>query len=105
MSVRCIYYGVTTENQSPFGSGEYWPMTTRECFFEPEDEELIKQFEQYGSCDVGCPGYEAEPTGYCSKHGTYELRNGCEGCWGDAMYREYMEAMESRHRQEMPKGA
>ena len=86
MSVSCVYYAVTTENASPLGSGEYWPMTSYDCLFEPEDEDLIKQFEEYGSCDEGCPGYQPVPTGYCSKHGTYELPHGCEECMVEAMY-------------------
>lgn len=78
----CKYFSSYTENQSPLGSGMYWPKEMTDCDHPgfPDDEQKQVLFENYGRCDVDCPGYEPEPTLNCPKHGEYFGSEGCVEC-------------------------
>lgn len=85
--IPCRYLEHWRENQSPLGSGEYWPMDMEDCNHPPfEDEQKEIELEGWGACDVTCPGYEAEEVGVCSRHGEFVKRYGCEECMFEEQY-------------------
>lgn len=83
-NIPCKWLEHWRENQSPLGSGEYWPMDMTDCnhpLLEDEAQEI--QLENYGKCDKGCPGYEPMEVALCEKHGEYVKKWGCDGCMAD----------------------
>jgi hypothetical protein len=82
--IPCKYLEHWVENQSPLGSGEYWPMDMEDCTHPPfGDEQKEIEFEGWGKCDETCPGYEPMEVAICPKHGEYIKNYGCEGCEAD----------------------
>ena len=63
MKLKCKYWATWTENQSPLGSGEYWPMQMEDCDY-PGELDIVDG----DSCD-GCPAYEPVPMVSCAIHG------------------------------------
>jgi len=85
MKTPCKHLEHWRENQSPLGSGEYWPMDMEGCSHPgfgdtPKEVEL----ENYGKCDEGCPGYEPMEVAICPKHGEYIREYGCGACMVEA---------------------
>ncbi len=96
-NIPCKYEEHWTENQSPLGSGYYWPEEFSDCGFRGfENEKEQMKYEEYleskdFTCDKRCPGYEATEVKTCEKHGEFLAMSGCDGC----MYDSYIEAEES----------
>ena len=86
-NVPCKYLEHWRENQSPLGSGEYWPMDMEDCShigFEDISKQI--ELERYGGCDVNCPGYKPMELAVCAKHGEYVKDWGCFDCMADEQY-------------------
>lgn len=83
-NIPCKYLERWVENQSPLGSGEYWPMNMEECNHpSSESERNEQQPEEYDKCDERCPGYEPMEVATCPKHGEFVKEYGCDGCLAD----------------------
>ena len=75
----CKYHGSHTENASPHGSGENWPMVVDDCGNEDGAGESP-------ACDETCKGYEAMEVAVCDKHNTeYLWGHGCGMCMEEAI--------------------
>ena len=87
MKAPCRYLEHWRENQSPLGSGEYWPMDMEDCNH-PGFDNASKdaELENYGKCDEGCPGYEPMEVATCPKHGEFVKEWGCEECMVEEQY-------------------
>jgi len=85
--VPCKYWEHWVENQSPLGSGEYWPMDMEDCSH-PGFEDISKEIEleRYGKCDENCPGYEPMEVAVCEKHGEFVKEWGCDRCMVEEQY-------------------
>jgi len=74
-NIPCRWLDCWTENQSPLGSGEYWPMRMSECG---------NPNENYGDeCSPNCSGYEPMEVAICDKHGEFIKESGCDGCMAE----------------------
>lgn len=97
--IPCKHLSSWSENQSPLGSGLYWPEYFEACTLEGKidelqfsDEELYNQFTNGEIGCKNCPLYEPIPTEVCPKH-DYEFleTDGCSVCEED----EFNKMMES----------
>jgi hypothetical protein len=85
-TLPCRFEEHWTENQSPFGSGLYWPMEVGDCGRpESTDVEKEKTFVAYvegehADCNKSCPGYEPVDVDNCEKHGEFIKGEVCDGC-------------------------
>jgi len=70
---HCAYFMQWTENQSPYGSGEYWPMTFTDCGYNWQEEPPE-------GCGITtpCPHWKPVEVYTCPRHGQY--LDGCDKC-------------------------
>lgn len=83
----CKFMRTWQENQSPLGSGLYWPETISECVFDDRLDGDI-QIEDDDGIDKPCPAFEPVEIGHCDKHGDFLAREGCPGCLADELNEE-----------------
>lgn len=80
----CRFLETWNENQSPHGSGRYWPMAMADCTCDDEGEDYPD--------DGNCPHWKPIDVAVCEKHQREYLADGiCPDCEGEAyeqMYRD-----------------
>jgi len=97
VKIRCRHLEHWRENQSPLGSGEYWPMDMEDCSHPGfDDEQKQIALEGWDHCDETCPGYEPEELGVCPKHGNFIKRDGCEECMFEEQYQAELPQISAR---------
>lgn len=85
----CKWLNKWTENQSPLGSGLYWPEEFEECGY---NGSLECNCEEPDKCNPSCPAYEPVPTKICPKHDVEYLASEWCGSCEEESYREIEKA-------------